>query len=148
MEAGGRQEKVTPGAVVVVDRMQADPGAEVTFDKVLLVENDGAVVTGKPYLAGAQVTGVVEAQTQALLADQVAGRGAHVLERELDLPEGPAEGTGHGGSGQIGVGRVIAHVAADHRLHFGQMARGVGTVVAAGEHAQQLDDAIADGLEL
>jgi large subunit ribosomal protein L21 len=65
VEAGGRQEKVTPGTVVVVDRLNADPGASVTFDKVLLIDNDGAVVTGKPYVAGATVTGVVEAQTKA-----------------------------------------------------------------------------------
>jgi large subunit ribosomal protein L21 len=66
VEAGGRQEKVTPGAVVVVDRLEADPGAEITFDKVLLVEDAaGAFVTGTPYIAGATVIGVVEAQTQA-----------------------------------------------------------------------------------
>jgi large subunit ribosomal protein L21 len=32
---------------------------------VLLVDNDGDVRTGKPYVAGATVTGVVEAQTKA-----------------------------------------------------------------------------------
>ena len=66
VEAGGRQEKVTPGTVVVVDRLEADAGAEITFDKVLLVENAGGeILTGKPYLAGASVTGVVEQQTKA-----------------------------------------------------------------------------------
>ena len=66
VEAGGRQEKVAPGAFVVVDRLEAEPGTEVTFDKVLLVETEaGSLVTGKPYVAGATVTGVVEAQTQA-----------------------------------------------------------------------------------
>jgi large subunit ribosomal protein L21 len=64
VEAGGRQEKVAPGALVIVDRMAAEPGAEITFDKVLLLENaDGDVVTGTPYVTGATVTGVVEAQT-------------------------------------------------------------------------------------
>ena len=42
VEAGGRQEKVEPGAVVVVDRLEAEPGAEITFDKVLLVETTAA----------------------------------------------------------------------------------------------------------
>jgi large subunit ribosomal protein L21 len=66
VEAGGRQEKVAPGAVVVVDRLDAEAGAEVTFDKVLLVETaDGTFVAGAPYVAGASVTGVVEAQTKA-----------------------------------------------------------------------------------
>lgn len=65
VEAGGRQEKVAPGALVVVDRLEVEPGAEYTFDRVLLVETDGGdVVTGKPYVAGASVTAVVEAQTQ------------------------------------------------------------------------------------
>jgi large subunit ribosomal protein L21 len=65
VEAGGRQEKVTPGTYVVVDRLDSEPGAEITFDKVLLVETDsGDVVMGKPYVAGASVTGVIEAQTQ------------------------------------------------------------------------------------
>jgi large subunit ribosomal protein L21 len=66
VEAGGRQEKVAPGAFVVVDRLDAEPGAHVTFDRVLLVETDGGgLMTGTPYVAGATVTGVVEAQTQA-----------------------------------------------------------------------------------
>jgi len=66
VEAGGRQEKVTPGVVVVVDRLEAEPGAEITFDKVLLIENEGGdILSGSPYVAGAFVTGIVEAQTQA-----------------------------------------------------------------------------------
>ena len=66
VEAGGRQEKVQPGAVVVVDRLEVEPGAEITFDKVLLVGNeDGSFVAGSPYVAGASVTGVVEAQKKA-----------------------------------------------------------------------------------
>jgi len=66
VEAGGRQEKVAPGVVVVVDRLDAEPGAEVTFDKVLLVETTGGEIkAGTPYVAGASVTGIVEAQTKA-----------------------------------------------------------------------------------
>lgn len=66
VEAGGRQEKVAPGALVIVDRLDAEPGSEVTFDKVLLVETDGGgLVTGQPYVTGASVTAVVEAQTKA-----------------------------------------------------------------------------------
>ena len=66
VEAGGRQEKVQPGVVVVVDRVDAEPGAAYTFDRVLLVENaDGSFTAGKPYVSGATVTGVVEAQVKA-----------------------------------------------------------------------------------
>jgi large subunit ribosomal protein L21 len=66
VEAGGRQAKVAPGGLVVVDRLEAEPGAEITFDRVLLVETtDGAVKAGTPYVTGASVVGVVEAQTRA-----------------------------------------------------------------------------------
>ena len=66
VEAGGRQEKVQPGVVVVIDHLDAEPGAEVTFDKVLLVENgDGAIVAGTPFVSGASVTGVVVEQGKA-----------------------------------------------------------------------------------
>ena len=65
VEAGGRQEKVEPGAVVVIDRIEAAVGSEIRFDKVLLVENaDGQVVAGAPYVTGAMVTGVVLAETK------------------------------------------------------------------------------------
>jgi large subunit ribosomal protein L21 len=65
VEAGGRQEKVEPGALVIVDRMDIEPGAEITFDRVLLVETQGGdIVTGKPYVSGASVIGIVEAQTR------------------------------------------------------------------------------------
>jgi len=64
VEAGGRQEKVAPGTTVVVDRLAAEPGAEITFDRVLLVGDEDSVKTGLPYVSGASVTGVVEARTQ------------------------------------------------------------------------------------
>jgi large subunit ribosomal protein L21 len=50
---------------MIVDRLDAEPGAEVTFDKVLLVETEsGDIMTGAPYVAGASVVGVVEAQSK------------------------------------------------------------------------------------
>jgi large subunit ribosomal protein L21 len=65
VEAGGRQAKVEPGVLVVIDRLAAEPGAEVTLGKVLLVETDGGdVVTGTPYVSGASVTCVVETQSK------------------------------------------------------------------------------------
>lgn len=65
VEAGGRQEKVTPGVVVVVDHLDLAPGAQFTFDRVLLVGKEGGdILTGAPYIKGATVTGVIEEQTQ------------------------------------------------------------------------------------
>jgi large subunit ribosomal protein L21 len=60
IQARGRQLKVTPGAVVLVDG-PGEPGAELTFDQVLLVEKDaGEVLAGAPYVANARVLGVVD----------------------------------------------------------------------------------------
>jgi large subunit ribosomal protein L21 len=65
VEAGGRQAKVAPGSVLKIDRIDAEPGAEITLDKVLLLEtSDGDVMAGTPYVTGATVTAVVEAQTK------------------------------------------------------------------------------------
>jgi large subunit ribosomal protein L21 len=61
IQANGRQVKVTPGAAIVIDGRAGEPGASITFDQVLLVGKDGGeVFAGSPYVASAQVTGVVD----------------------------------------------------------------------------------------
>ena len=66
IQSGGRQVKVTPGEVVTVDRLDAEPGTEVTIDQVLFVEKDGGeVLAGAPFVANARVIGVVEASRAA-----------------------------------------------------------------------------------
>jgi large subunit ribosomal protein L21 len=65
IDAGGRQAKVAPGAVLKVDRFDAEPGEQVTLDRVLLIETEsGDVKTGSPFVAGATITAVVIAQTK------------------------------------------------------------------------------------
>jgi large subunit ribosomal protein L21 len=56
----GRQHKVTEGQLVQLDKLSAEKGATVTFDKVLLVGGEGgSVKVGSPTVAGAKVTGEV-----------------------------------------------------------------------------------------
>jgi large subunit ribosomal protein L21 len=65
VQAGGRQVKATPGAVVVLDGTAGEPGAELTLGQVLLVEKDGGeVVAGAPFVANARVVGVVEGESR------------------------------------------------------------------------------------
>ena len=65
IKSGGRQLKVVPGSLITVDRLPDDPGHEVSFDRVLLVEKDGGeIVTGTPYVPNASVLGIVDAETQ------------------------------------------------------------------------------------
>ncbi len=57
--AGGRQHRVTQGEVLRVDRLEAEPSSEVTFDQVLLCSTGGRVQVGTPTVAGATVTATV-----------------------------------------------------------------------------------------
>jgi large subunit ribosomal protein L21 len=65
VQAGGRQHRVTPGAVVVIDGTAGQPGAELMFEQVLLVENDGGeVIVGAPFVANARILAVVDGETR------------------------------------------------------------------------------------
>ena len=62
IKTGGKQYKVAEGEVIYVEKLDAEAGDAVTFDEVLAVVADGDVKVGKPVVAGAKVTGKVEAQ--------------------------------------------------------------------------------------
>ena len=65
IESGGRQVKVTPGSVVEVDRVDAQPGDEVTIDRVLFLEKDGGeMLAGAPFVANVKVVGVVDGESR------------------------------------------------------------------------------------
>jgi large subunit ribosomal protein L21 len=62
IRTGGKQYRVTPNAVLKVEKLEAAPGSSVTFTDVLAVGHDGALAVGAPVLAGASVTATVIAQ--------------------------------------------------------------------------------------
>ncbi|GBG56456.1 50S ribosomal protein L21 [Sporomusaceae bacterium FL31] len=62
IETGGKQYRVTEGDVVTVEKIEANEGETVEFDRVLTVVKDGSVVLGKPVISGAKVTAKVMAQ--------------------------------------------------------------------------------------
>ena len=64
IESGGRQIRVEEGAVVNVDRLDADVGDQVEFNRVLFVGHGGTFVAGTPHVNGASVSGLVDAQTR------------------------------------------------------------------------------------
>ncbi|MBQ0119293.1 MAG: 50S ribosomal protein L21 [Bacteroidales bacterium] len=51
----GQQFKVEAGKKLFINRMETEKGATVEFDKVLLVDNEGKVKVGAPYVKGAKV---------------------------------------------------------------------------------------------
>jgi large subunit ribosomal protein L21 len=61
IETGGKQIKVEEGQTVFIEKLTADQGETVTFDKVLFVGGDNVKV-GSPVVEGATVTGKVEKQ--------------------------------------------------------------------------------------
>ena len=61
IEACGKQYKVTKGDVVFFEKLDAEEGKKVTFDKVVLVSDEGKVEVGAPYVKGIKVEGKVVA---------------------------------------------------------------------------------------
>ncbi len=57
----GKQVRVSTGETIEVDHIDAEVGAEITFDRVLLVGADDVKV-GKPIVEGASVKAKVVAQ--------------------------------------------------------------------------------------
>ena len=53
--SGGKQHRVNEGDVLKLERLNVEPGAEVLFDKVLLVAQGNEVSIGQPYVAGGQI---------------------------------------------------------------------------------------------
>ena len=56
---GGKQYRVAEGDVIFVEKLEADAGEEVTFDKVLYVVDEETSTIGKPFVEGATVTAKV-----------------------------------------------------------------------------------------
>ena len=59
IETGGKQYRVAEGDVIFVEKLNAEAGETVTFDRVLAVIDDEGSVFGTPVVEGAVVTGSV-----------------------------------------------------------------------------------------
>ena len=57
--AGGQQFKAETGLTIRVPLMDVDPGADVTFEEVLLTSDGDKVTAGQPTVKGAKVSGQV-----------------------------------------------------------------------------------------
>jgi large subunit ribosomal protein L21 len=55
IKTGGKQYRVRPGDMLVVEKLAGDAGAEVAFDQVLMVGEGDAVTVGAPLVEGALV---------------------------------------------------------------------------------------------
>lgn len=55
IKTGGKQYRVQPGDVLVVEKLDGEPGASVAFGEVLLLGDGDAVTVGAPTVSGATV---------------------------------------------------------------------------------------------
>ena len=65
IQSGGRQVKVSPGETIIVDRIDAEAGQEVSIDQVLVLEKDGGeVLAGSPFVANVKVLGIIDGESR------------------------------------------------------------------------------------
>lgn len=62
IRTGGKQYRVTPNAVLKVEKLEAEPGSTVTFTDVLAVGDADGLTLGGPVVVGALVTATVLGQ--------------------------------------------------------------------------------------
>tara|TARA_A100001037_G_scaffold277584_1_gene277781 strand:- start:145 stop:456 length:312 start_codon:yes stop_codon:yes gene_type:complete len=55
IETGGKQYQVAAGDQLEIERLEAEAGSSVTFDRVLMVNADGSVRIGTPTVDSASV---------------------------------------------------------------------------------------------
>lgn len=58
-EYKGKQYKAEQGAKILVDNIHEPEGTNIDITSVLLVNNDGAISVGAPYVAGASISATV-----------------------------------------------------------------------------------------
>jgi large subunit ribosomal protein L21 len=68
VEIAGHQSKVQKDQRIYVNRLQAEEGETLSFDKVMLTDHNGKVEVGAPVIAGIKVDAKV---VQHLRADKV-----------------------------------------------------------------------------
>ena len=59
VDIGGKQFKVEQDKFIYAPKMEAEVGAAVDFDRVLLVDNEGKVKVGTPTVKGSKISGKV-----------------------------------------------------------------------------------------
>ena len=85
LETGGKQYRVAPGDMLEIERLDVPAGQTYTFERVLLVNNEGKIAVGSPTVAQA-----------AVLADVVEHkRGPKLIAFKMRRREGYHRKVGH-----------------------------------------------------
>lgn len=59
VDIAGQQFKIEKGKQIYVHRLEGLEGDTVTFDKVLLLDNNGSISIGQPFVDGASVSATI-----------------------------------------------------------------------------------------
>ena len=59
VDIAGKQFKVAKDQYIYAPKMEGETGSSVSFDKVLLVDNEGSVEVGAPTVNGVKVSGKI-----------------------------------------------------------------------------------------
>ena len=62
IQTGGKQYRVEEGATLKIEKLEVGVGDNVDFDKVLMVQSDGGVKVGQPFVEGGKVSATVTSQ--------------------------------------------------------------------------------------
>jgi large subunit ribosomal protein L21 len=61
IQTGGKQYRVAPGDTVRVEKLDAETGASVELDQVLMLAKDDDIRVGTPYVDGGKVIATIKA---------------------------------------------------------------------------------------
>jgi large subunit ribosomal protein L21 len=62
IQTGGKQYRVEQGTYLKIEKLELGTGDSIEFDKVLMIESDGNVKIGQPFIEGGKVTATVLSQ--------------------------------------------------------------------------------------
>jgi large subunit ribosomal protein L21 len=62
IQTGGKQYRVEKGTNLKIEKLELGTGDSIEFDKVLMIESDGNVQVGLPFIEGGKVTATVLSQ--------------------------------------------------------------------------------------
>ncbi len=65
IRTGGKQYIAEPGKKIKIEKLDNQEGEEISFDDVLLTENDGKIEIGNPVVKGAEVKAKVLRQDKS-----------------------------------------------------------------------------------
>jgi large subunit ribosomal protein L21 len=64
LKTGGKQLKAAKDDILIVEKIEGEPGAKITFDEVLLVIDGVKRTVGTPFIKGAKVQGEIVRQAK------------------------------------------------------------------------------------